>query len=178
MVELLTVLTVIGIAASIAGPRLDFERHAVNSSAHGVAAQLLRAQREAVQEQHPVVVAFDVEENRLRIHGDRNGDLLIDPGEPVRHEKLGQGVRLSRGSAPSMFASPEPVTFGFSQDGLPAIVFQRNGSVSEEGGFYLTSVRAIGNEAHAADARAVSLQRSTGRMRWFSYGATGWQEKS
>lgn len=178
LVELLTALTVIGIAASIAAPRLDFARHVVNSAASSVSALLLRAQREAVQEQHPVVVAFDVEEGQLRIHSDTNGNLLIDAGEPVRYETLGEGVRLSRGHAEPMFATSQAVTFSLMQDGLRAVAFQRNGSVSEEGGFYLTSVRGTESDAHAGDARAVSVQRSTGRLRWFVYRNTGWKEKS
>lgn len=178
MVEVLTVLTVMGIAASIAAPRLDFERHAVDAAASRVAAELLRAQREAVQEQHPVVIAFDAGAARLRIHADTNGDLLIDPGEDLRFEDIGEGVELSRGHAPTKFASAEPVTFTFTQEGLPAIAFQRNGSVGEEGGFYLTSVRAATSSGHATDTRAVSVQRSTGRLRWFSYEATGWEEQS
>ncbi len=170
-------LTVVGVAATIAGPRLDFERYAVNSAARGVAAQLLRAQREAVQEQHLVVIGFDVEAGRLRIHSDLNGDLVIDPDEPLRYKKIGAGIRLSRGFAPPMFSTPDAVTFRFRQGGLPALTFQRNGSVSEEGGFYLTSARGAESSAYAADARAVSVQRSTGRLRWFSYRGDGWEER-
>lgn len=178
LIELLTVLVVVGIAVSIAAPRLDFERHAVNAATVSVGSLLLRAQREAVQEQHPVVIGFDAAGDRLRIHDDTDGDLVIDPGESVVFEPLGEGIQLSRGYAPAMFPTQEPVTFSFTQDGLPAIAFQRNGSVSEEGGFYLTSVRAASSPAHASDTRAVAIQRSTGRLRWFSYKSESWEEES
>jgi hypothetical protein len=125
-----------------------------------------------------VVIGFDAAGNRLRIHDDTDGDLLIDPGEGVVYERLGEGIQLSRGYAPAMFSTQDAVTFSFTQNGLPAIAFQRNGSVSEEGGFYLTSVRGTSSPSHASDARAVSIQRSTGRLRWFTYASERWEEES
>lgn len=171
-------MVVVGIVASIAAPRLDFERQAMNAAANSVGAVLLRAQRQAVQQQHPVVVAFDAAGGRLRIHEDTDGNLAIDPGEKVTHEYLGEGIKLSRGYAPAKFASAAAVTFTFVQNGLPAVAFRRNGSASEEGGFYLTTVRGAAGAEHATDARAVSIQRSTGRLRWFSYESGSWEEES
>ena len=60
---------------------------------------LMAAQRQAVQEQHNVVVAFDVAGSRIRIHSDTNNNLLMDGAETVRYEPLGESVRFGRGGA-------------------------------------------------------------------------------
>lgn len=175
LVELLTILVLIGITTSIAVPRLDFQSYAVVSTSQRVSSLLLRAQRQAVQEQHPVVVAFDVAGNRLRVHDDENGNLLIDGGEDVRYEELDAGVRLRRGIAPPLFGSEDDVTFSTMQAGLPAVVFHRNGSASEEGGFYLVPARSLEPEGRLAGAYAAEIQRSTGRATWFRYVGTAWK---
>jgi prepilin-type N-terminal cleavage/methylation domain-containing protein len=178
MIEMLTVLVVIGVLTSMAVPRLDFRRYAVDGAVQSIGSTLLRAQRQAVQRQHGVVVAFDVPGGALRIHDDTNGNLVIDGGEPVRFQSIPEGVRIGRRTAPPLFTSPDAVTFSFTQGGLPAVVFNRNGSASEEGGFYLTAAAAP--EAGQLDGytRAARIQRSTGRPLWFRYTGSVWKRES
>lgn len=177
LVEVLTVVVLIGVLSSLAVPRLDFQGFAVTGAVRSVGSVLLLAQRRAVQQQHPVVVAFDAAGGRLRIHDDVNGNQLIDGSEAVRFEPLPEGVRIGRGTAPSFFPTADDISFTRTQEGLPAVVFYRDGSASEEGGFHLTSVRALHDVAYAGDVRAVEIQRSTGRPRWYRYASPQWRQE-
>ena len=70
-----------------------------------------------------------------------------------------------------------PVTFGGRQNDMPSVTFQRNGAASEAGGFYMTSTRDARTGTFAEDARAVEIERSTGRATWFRYTSSGWQRE-
>ena len=173
----MTVVVLLGILVGIAAPRIDFQLHRMSSAMEVAGTTLLKAQRLAVQRQHNVVVAVDVEGTRLRLHLDRNNNRRIDDGESVTFEPLGEGVRVGRASAPALFGDERPVSFAWEQDGWPAVVFLRSGSTSEEGGLYLTTVRAAESEAYATDARAVRVERSTGRPSWFRFARDGWERE-
>lgn len=175
LIEVLTVLVLIGILVAIAGPRIDLKRYELDAAVETAGSTILRAQRAAVHGQHNVVVAVDVAGARLRVHEDADNDLAMDPGERVRFEPLGEGVRVGRGGAPSRFAVDQAVTFAYQQAGWPAVVFRRNGSASEEGGFYLTSPQALASGERAQDTRAVEIERSTGRATWYRYSPPEWE---
>lgn len=177
LIELLSVVVLLGILVGIAAPRIDFRLHRVAAAMEVTGTSLLKAQRLAVQGGHNVVLAVDVDGARLRLHLDRDNDRRIDAGEPVVYEPLGEGVRVGRGSAPAMLPGAGPVSFTWEQDGWPALVFQRNGSASEEGGFYLTTARAAESAEHASDARAVRIERATGRPSWFRYSPPRWERE-
>jgi type II secretory pathway pseudopilin PulG len=176
-IEVLTLLAVLGIVTSLAAPRIDFQRFQIDGAMQAVGSTLMAAQRTAVQEQHNVVVAFDADSARLRVHSDGNNNLELDAGEPVRFEPLGEHVRFGRGGAPTFFAADQPVTFTGRQGGLPAVVFYRNGAASEEGGFYLTSARAVANPDYSRDTRALRIERSTGRPTWFRQQSASWTQE-
>lgn len=60
------------------------------------------------------------------------------------------------------------------QGGLPALTFHRDGSASEEGGFYITSRRAQVVGGYPQDTRAVEVERATGRPSWYRAGINEW----
>ncbi|HEU4454432.1 MAG TPA: hypothetical protein VFR81_15295, partial [Longimicrobium sp.] len=132
------------------------------------------AQRAAVARQHDVVVAVDVPGRALRVHYDTDGDGRVDTGEVVRRERLGEGAVFGRGSAPAWLPGAAAVSFAGRQDGMPAVTFRRSGSASEEGGFYVTSARAQA-AGLAKHARAVVVDRATGRPGWASYTGGQWK---
>jgi type II secretory pathway pseudopilin PulG len=177
LIEVLTLLAVLGIVTAFAAPRLDFQRFQIGGAMQSVGSTLMAAQRQAVQEQHDVVVAFDVAGSRLRIHSDANNDRRFDAGERVRYEPLGEGIRFGRGGATALFTGDDPVSFTLEQAGLPAVMFYRNGAASEEGGFYLTSVRAATAPGHESDTRALRIERSTGRPTWFRHEPPLWTQE-
>jgi type II secretory pathway pseudopilin PulG len=177
LIEVLTILAVLGIVTALAAPRIDFQRYQIDGAMQAVGSTLLAAQRTAVQAQHNVVVAFDVDSSRVRVHADGNNNLEIDGGEAVRLEPLGESVRFGRGGAPSFFSSGDAVSFSTQQGGLPAVVFYRNGAASEEGGFHLTSARATANPEYSRDTRALRIERATGRPAWFRQQSSSWKQE-
>ncbi|HET7273986.1 MAG TPA: type II secretion system protein [Longimicrobiaceae bacterium] len=176
LIEILTVLTLLGILAGIAVPRIDVTYYRMNSAMQTVSSSLLAAQRSAVQEQHNVVVAFEDDGGRFRVHEDANNNLVMDAGEVVRMDSLGTGVRFGLGGAASRFATSEAVSFSYEQAGWPAVVFYRNGSASAEGGFHMTSLRAMTSSEYTRDTRAMVIERSTGRPTWYRYTTSGWEQ--
>ena len=176
LIEMMTVIVLIGILASLAIPHISTAQYKVDGATYSVGTHLLAAQRSAVMKQHNVVVAFDVNEGRIRIHEDVDNDGMIDRTENVRYEPLDEGIVFGRGAAPAHdWIGQETVSFSRMQDGLPAVSFRRNGSTAEQGGFYLTTRRAIDTGTHPEDARAVIISRATGRSSWFHYAAPEWQ---
>lgn len=173
--ELLLVLLLVSILGAMMVPNLEIVRFRMDGAARGTVAALVAAQRQAVARQHDVVVAFDTVNRRLRIHQDRNRNGAIDGGEPTRVVPYDVGVAFGLGGAPAL-AGDAAISFTETQDGLPVVRFIRNGSASEEGHIYLTSVRAAKAGRPAIDARAVEVDRATGRITWYSYGPDHWKK--
>ncbi|MDB4949807.1 MAG: hypothetical protein JWM27_2456 [Gemmatimonadetes bacterium] len=173
--EMITVLVLLGILATLALPRLDVTGYRSDAALHSVGTLLLSAQRAAVMKQHAVVVAFDVTGRRIRVHDDLNDNGAIDAGEGIRWEPLDDGMVFGQGSAPAAAVGAGPVTFTKRQTSWPAVTFLRNGSAGEEGGVYLTSRRAVTAGGRPRDARLVTVARATGRPSWLSYASGSWK---
>ncbi|HVX90036.1 MAG TPA: GspH/FimT family protein [Gemmatimonadales bacterium] len=169
LVELLIVLVVLGVLTAFAVPRIDPYHYRVEGSMRTLGSALQAAQREAVGAQHDVVVSFDTAGRRIRIHSDLDNDHVEDAGERVRTVGLDDAVVFGRPSGvPARGFGAAAVAFD-AVGGRPAVVFHRNGSASESGGFYLTSARALADPSRAADTRAIQFERATGRSDWYRY---------
>jgi prepilin-type N-terminal cleavage/methylation domain-containing protein len=175
IIELLIVMIVIGVIASFVAPRVNLARYQVESGMLGVGTTLIAAQRLSVLRGYDVIIGFDVPNASIRVHEDSNRNGLIDAGERVRRMPLGEHVVFGRGSAPAFDIGTGPVTFTEIRDGLPCLVFHRNGSANQAQGFYLTSQRAVRSGTHPEDARLVVIDRATGRINWYRYGPPSWR---
>lgn len=175
LIELVTVLTIIGIVASFALPNIDLTRYRVEAAMRGVGTTILAAQRMAVSRQHDVVVVFDLANNTLHVHADADNDGTVDAGERVRGSALGEKIVFGRANAPPHPMGLGPVTFTKRVGDRPAVTFHRSGSASQAGGFYLTSRRALTSAMHARDSRAVRIERATGRVTWFRFSDGTWK---
>ena len=174
LAEVLVVLVILGIVGAMTVPRLNLTPSRASAAASLAGSTLMSAQRAAVARQHDVVVAVDVGGRRLRVHFDADDDGRVDAGEWVRYEPLPEGAVFSRAGAPAGRVGSAAVSFRGRQDGLPAVTFLRNGSASEEGGFYLTSVAAAA-AGNAIDARQVVVDRATGRLTWLTWDGSRWK---
>jgi len=168
LVELLIVVTIIGILAGIALPNIDVTRYRVNTAMQTAGLVLLSAQRYAVTRQHDVVVGFDAATATIRVHQDANNNGLIDAGERVISRPLGDNVVFGLAGAPAYAVGPNAVSFSRISEGLPAVTFHRNGSASEYGGVYITSRRAAAS-GRANETRLLEIERATGRTTWYRY---------
>jgi prepilin-type N-terminal cleavage/methylation domain-containing protein len=175
LIEMLIVLVVIGIVVAMAAPKIDVTKYRLESDMQGVGMTLLAAERQAITQQHDVILTFDVANGVIHVIDDANNNGLRETGERERAVALGQGVVFGRASAPARPMGPGPVTFTKMVGGFPAVVFHRDGSASEAGGFYLTSTRAVSSGTHVEDSRAIEMERATGRGTWYRYGPPSWR---
>lgn len=175
VVEVLTVVVIIGVLTAIALPRIDIARMQVNGAMQSIGTTLLAAQREAVTRQHDIIVLFDEPGNQIRLVFDANNDGAQASSEHVRTVRLDDRVRFGRaGATPRAFGSAS-VNFTSQIAGLPAVVFRRNGSASSGSGFYLTSKRALeAPSTYASDTRAIEISRAVGRAEWWRYNGSAW----
>jgi prepilin-type N-terminal cleavage/methylation domain-containing protein len=178
LIEIMIVIVVIGLVAAVAMPRFNLEGYKVTAAARGITAALSYAQRLAVTLQHNVVVAFDSAGSQIRVHEDDNNNGVIDPGERVTSTPLENGVVFGRGSAAPLTyttgaSGTQTFNFTLSQGGLPAITFRRDGSASENGGFYLDTRKGLSIN-NTNWVRAGEVIRSTGRVIWYNYATGAW----
>ena len=176
MIEVLSVIVIIGLLTAIALPKVALSSYQANAGAQVVSSALSYAQRQAISRQADTRVAFDVPNNRLRIHEDRNNDNIIDAGERVTFANLPEGMTFGRGTAAARTIGGEVVTFTRAQGILPVLIFRRDGTASEDGGVYLSTIAGLSVD-RTADVRAVEISRATGRASWFSYATGTWKER-
>ena len=176
LAEIMIVVTIIGLIMAFVAPRIDYEHYQVDGAMQAVSTTLMAAQREAVAKQHNVAVMFDQPTSSLRILHDVDNDNTADPTERIRVLALDDHVLIGRaGAVPLPQLGAVDITFTRMVDGRPAVIFHRNGSASQSGGLYLTSVRAdAGLLKHQRDTRALELFRGTGRPEWWRYDGTNW----
>jgi prepilin-type N-terminal cleavage/methylation domain-containing protein len=176
LVEMLIVVTMIGIMTGIALWRVDIARYQVNGDIQSIGTTLIASQREAIAKQHNVIVVFDTAGNRVRVVWDANNNGTFDPNEHSRVVFLGDRVRFGLGTAPALPMGASAVNFTDTETstGLPCVTFYRNGSASEAGGAYVTSRRSIGDPKYVSDNRAMRVERATGRAEWWHYNGTTW----
>lgn len=173
LIEMVTVAILIGVLTAFVAPRIDFTSYRINGAMRGVGTTLLGAQRIAVTRGYDVVVEFNQDNNTISVLDDANNNGQADNGEHVSGMGLGDQIVFGRGSAPSMDGSTDNVTFDQLKDGLPSVTFHRDGSASQAGTVYLTSARGAAGSV-ATDARAITTDRATGRVSWYTYNGSSW----
>ena len=176
IIELLMTMAIIAIIAAVALPKLDFTRFRVDAATRGLSSLMARAQRLAVTNQSNVNLIFDVANDQVRLHEDDDNDNTVNSGERVRAYPLGEGVTYGLGASPTRVYAPSPVTFTRVQAGLPELIFRRDGSASENGGVYITSINSSSRN-RTQDARSVEVVMATGRIMWFRYTGALWERK-
>jgi prepilin-type N-terminal cleavage/methylation domain-containing protein len=175
LIETVMVVTIIGIVAGMAIPRAGYSTYLANSGARVLSTTLSYAQRQAISQQADIRVAFDVANNQIRVHEDRNNDNVIDLGERVGFTSLPEGVACGRGAAAARPMGGTVVSFTRIQGTLPVLVFHRDGSASENGVIYLSTISGL-STGRSADTRAIEVARATGRVSWYSFGTGQWKD--
>ena len=171
-IELLAVLSIVAIIALFAFPRVNFTQFQVDAAARGVRMTLQNAQRLAVTRQFDVVVSFDQASNKVRVFEDNNNNSTIDGGERVTYFTLEDGAHFLmppagvNGPVGGAIVGAALTTI----NGLPSIVFRRDGAGSSDLEVYLTSKRAQPN-----DWRGITVVQSTGRTDWYKYIGAVWK---
>lgn len=162
LVEIATVIVIIGLLVGFAIPRLPIAGMRSDAAIRVLRGELQAAQRAAITRQSNVVVGVDIALNRLRILEDSNNDEVANNGERVRMRPLEETVRFRvpamggvEGAAPSQ---PYRGSNLRERDGLPSVVFRRDGSASSDLELYVSS-----SATEVNSWRGVVVAPSTGR---------------
>ena len=173
LLEVLTVMVVIGIIAAIGLPRIDYSRYRADAAVQMVRGTLQQAQRNAIQRQHDIVVSFDVPGRRVRVLEDANNNRQRDGAERALWRPLEEGARFAAPPAGLGGATGAAAVNGpnlRTLDGMPSITFHANGSASTDAQVYVTSARA-----QESDFRAIQVTQATGRVDWFRRTGSAWR---
>jgi prepilin-type N-terminal cleavage/methylation domain-containing protein len=176
LVEMLLVVTVVGIVAGMALPKIDYDRYRVDSAGRVARNVLQNAQRMAILRQTNVIVSFDVSGRQMRIIEDANNNNTIDTGERVTTRPIEEGAglyvpprTLNNQTATTAVEGSALTTVG----GLPSIVFLRDGAASADVALYISGGRRLPNLF-----RAVRVTKATGRADYSRYDGTTWKKGS
>ncbi len=173
--ELAVSVAIVAVVAGIALPRVNLHQFRIEAAVRVIQTTLQQAEREAVKRQHNFVVSFDVAGSRLRILDDLNNNSDADAGERVIWKTLDDGVK---------FATP-PIGFGGgvaqaiagtdvkTVNGMPSLIFRRDGAASSDLQSFITSTRSV-----STDFRLLSITRATGRVDWYKYNGSTWKRGS
>jgi Tfp pilus assembly protein FimT len=176
LVEISVVVFLVLALTGIAAPRIDVNRFRVDAAIQSAVSVLMSSRGEAIMRQHDVMVLFDTENRALRIVSDLNNNGEIDSGEPSRDVVLEDAVTFGQGGAAALFDQSSVVSLEKQVSNTPTLIFRRSGSASEEGVIYLTSMRGDAGTAFPGDARALFIERATGRVSCYSYRTLTWTE--
>lgn len=171
LIELVLVLTILGVIAALGLPRLDLGRYRADAAAQQVRSVLQTAQRTSLTRQYDVIVSVDTVKGGLRIAEDVNNNGAIEISEWKFWRPIGEGNRFS--VPPVGVSSPSVARSVIGSqlttvDQLPSLVFHRNGSTSSDGELYVAST-----SRGRTDFRAVTVTRSTGRTELYRLGGSG-----
>jgi len=176
VIELVMVLIIIGIMATLILPKIRLDSSGVDTAVRTVNMTMMVAQREAVSRQHNVIVVIDTARHMARTVWDANNTGLTESGERTRPFLLPENVVVGRPSGvPAMGgASEDAVTAAAALGGDPQVILLRSGAASRAAIFYFTSQRAMAGGPDK-DVRALSVSRATGRPTWYVWTGIKWR---
>ena len=171
LIELLIVVTIVGILAALALPRIRAAQFDADTGMHTVQIALQQAQRFAILRQTDVMVSFDTAGKRVRIVYDINNNHQYDPGEVMKWAPLDDGTRFVVPPSGVQMAGGASVVGSSlaSRDNYPTVYYHRDGALSSELELYLTSHRA-----DLTDERAIHVRQATGRVQLYRYNGSTW----
>ncbi|HKG91515.1 MAG TPA: type II secretion system protein [Gemmatimonadaceae bacterium] len=171
MTELVITLTLIGIVAGFAAPRIDYQRYRADAGARVVRGVLQQAQRLAVLRQYDVIVSFDVANDRVRVIEDANNNRSQDGAERGSWKPLAEGARFARPAAAGIggtMVDAEVTGADVRQvGGYSSITFHRDGAASTDLEVYITAGSSV-----ESNLRGIAVTQSTGRADAYRYNPT------
>ena len=173
LIELLVAIAIMAVISAIAIPRINTQQFKQDSAARVTRSALQIAGRLAVGKQFDVIVSFDLSRSMIRILEDRDNDGAADANERVQWRALEDGAVFETPTSGLAGAVTSPVAGSnlVTIDGMPSLIFRRNGAASSDLELYIGAGRS-----KSGDQRAITVLQSTGRASWYRYAANGWKE--
>ena len=175
MIELLMIVTIIGIMALMLLPRIRVDNVSVDTAARAVSMSMMVAQRDAVSRQQNVIIAFDTAAHTVRTVWDANNNGVIDSGERAHPFLLPEKVIIGRpSSVPKLGGATEAAATSRSTEKGPYFIMQRSGAMDRSEVMYFTTKKSMGSGPDH-DVRAVAIARATGRTVWYKWTGSVWR---
>jgi prepilin-type N-terminal cleavage/methylation domain-containing protein len=174
LIEMLMTLVVVAIVLTFVRGKIDLAKFSVDAAMQNVGTLLQTSQRLAVTRQHNIIVAFDVANEAIRVVDDTNNNGVADAGEHVRKVPLNDLIVFGLGGATPMSGVSGPISYVKTFAGLPCVTFHRDGSASEAGGIYITSLRAARGTGYPGDTRLIQTARASARVSWYRASPPNW----
>lgn len=174
LMELLTVLFIIGVLSAFGYTRLRSTGLQADASARLVRSTLQTQLRSAIARQSNTIVMFDVTRNGMSLVEDYNSNDTLNVGERNLWRPMSEGTSFQIPTMGTIDGSPATSPLQGTDirniNNLPALIFRRDGSASSWMVIYLAARPQVPNEF-----RAVQVDPATGRVDIFRYDGTGWQ---
>jgi prepilin-type N-terminal cleavage/methylation domain-containing protein len=178
LIEIVIVIVIIGLIVMFAAPRINLSGIRSKAAVQSVGTTLLAMQRDAITRQHNVVVGIDQATRSFLVVYDSTNDQTLNNSERSRTVPLSEEIVIGKPAAvPAQPFGGAAVNFVATEraSGLPAIIFLRNGSAQETGGFYMSTPKAMaGAPGHENETWALQVIRATGRAEWQRWNGTSW----
>jgi prepilin-type N-terminal cleavage/methylation domain-containing protein len=160
MLELMLVVVIMGVFMSLAIPKMNTSRSRAEGSAQQIRSVFLTAQRTSLTRQYDVIVSFDTAKNAVRIGEDTDNNGVVVGPEWKFWRSLGEGSFMMPAVGSNNTSPPAATLVGTFKtvDGMPSIIFHRDGSTSTDAEIYVGSPYK-----NRTDFRMITLTRSTGR---------------
>lgn len=176
LIEILTVIALIGIVTGFAISRFDYRRYRMDANIRFLQNVIIGAQQTAITRNVTVLVMFDANLGRVRIVQDFNTNGIMDPTDSVRYRPLFDGAEFQApvttidGATAAYATGPGIITLNPLQ---LSIRIAPNGSLSGDAVVY------IGSTLHeAVDQRAMSIVGATTRTAFWSRTTGAWVQKN
>ena len=173
LIEMMIVVTIVAGVSAVAIPQINYPAMRIDANTRAIRATMQQAWRLSIQKQHDVDVSFDVAGKRVRTLEDMDNNRAAGTGERITWRPLEEGAILA--TPPSRVggaAGPQAVVGDgvVTVDGMPTIIFHRNGSTSGDSEIYI-SLSARGR----TERRALLVAQATGRTDWYKYLNGAWR---
>jgi prepilin-type N-terminal cleavage/methylation domain-containing protein len=170
MIELLVTLSIMGLLAAMAMPRMDLSRTRSDAALRQLTMLCIQAQRTALSKQYNVILSVDEATSRVRMVEDRNNSGTFDTGDRMMWMALEPGVTFVPAPAPLegitgtvSFVRPKVV------DSFQSVIFRRNGAASSDGIVVFSA-----KPSDPGAARAVMITQGTGRADGYKWSGAQW----
>ncbi len=171
LIELITVMAIIGIVMAIAAPNFSKwkEKYQINGQARKVYLDLMLARTNAIKNNNDTRVTFNTTNHAYKVHDDKNSNGTEDSGEALKSVNLENSVKFAYNAGISDIDG-NTVTATISFNGSLTVIFDARGQANASGSVFLLHENDIG--VSNSRARSISVLQSTGAVDYWSYDGT------
>ena len=172
LIEMLTVIVIIGILAAIAIPNFSRwkEKYEINGETKKVYFDLLLAHSTSISNNHNVLVTFDPINNTYKVLKDKNNNGQEDSGETIKSVNLENNIQFGFNSGVLDLEGNLVTSSIFFANGN-AITFNSRGQASTSGSIFLIHKNDIGQSNNRL--RSINIIQSTGAIESLEYSSSG-----